>query len=161
MIEICPFEKKYQNDINVLMADIQEEFSEIFSSPDSKTISQLTELNRDVFWVALYEEKVVGTVGLSFIDTKVATLKRMFVAKQFRGTHTNLSQKLLNTAINAASKMGIEEIYLGTMAQFKAAQVFYGKNKFVQILKSDLPDKVSMSSVDTVFYKFTINANKV
>jgi N-acetylglutamate synthase-like GNAT family acetyltransferase len=88
----------------------------------------------DKYWLALKENEVIGTVGLLFIQPQNAILKSMMVRKDFRGRMHGLSRLLLQKAMDCCLEKEIEEIYLGTMAQFKAAQKFYQKNGFKRIL---------------------------
>ena len=81
---IIPFDKNHQADINDLMTEIQKEFSTIFTSPNSKSISELAGQG-NTFWVALNDNKVIGTIGLTPFDSKTGILRFMFVAKKYRG----------------------------------------------------------------------------
>jgi ribosomal protein S18 acetylase RimI-like enzyme len=75
----------------------------------------------------------------------------MFVNEAFRGQ--GIAKRLLDIVIKWAFDHEIEDIYLGTMTQFIAAQKFYEKHGFMKILKSDLPRNFSINPVDAAFYK--------
>ncbi|NQZ22778.1 MAG: GNAT family N-acetyltransferase [Colwellia sp.] len=77
----------------------------------------------DSYWIALVDDNVVGTVGLS-LKNDYAILKSMFLQKEFRGASIGLSNMLLKKALTHCKTTKISEIYLGTMVQFKAAQRF-------------------------------------
>ena len=80
-----------------------------------------------------------------------AILKKMFVRKSFRGKEIGVSNLLLQTAINWCIENNIEQLYLGTMDQFKGAQKFYLKNGFQKIPKSALPKQFLLNPIDDVF----------
>lgn len=153
---IIPFDRQHQSAVNDLMTEIQSEFDTIFTTPNSKPISDLIG-HGNYFWVALEQDKVIGTIGLTRYNNETGVLRLMFVAKKYRGRQLSVSKNLLDTAINVAKKIGYTDIYLGTMAQFKAAQKFYTKNDFILIPKTSLPDKMTLSTNDTVFYNLKIN----
>jgi N-acetylglutamate synthase-like GNAT family acetyltransferase len=153
---IIPFDKHHQPDINDLMTEIQKEFDTTFTTPHSKSISDLVGQG-NTFWVALNQNKVIGTIGLSHFDSKTGILRLMFVAKEYRGTQLSVAKKLLDIAVAEAKRLSYTDIYLGTMTQFNAAQSFYSKNNFVSIPKTSLPDKMTLSANDTVFYVLKIN----
>lgn len=46
----------------------------------------------------------------------------------------------------------MREIYLGTTAQFIAAQRFYRRNGFTEIAKAELPARFPLMAVDSVFF---------
>jgi len=151
MYSIIPFIEEHQSAIEDLMNEIQEEFELPFRNPHSVSVSEYVE-SGNFFWVALHEDQVVGTIGLSCFDDETGVLRNMFVAKEHRGGQATIAKSLLNTLLDKAKTLGYAAIYLGTMDQFKAAQQFYSKNKFVRISKTDLPETMSFNPVDTLFY---------
>jgi GNAT superfamily N-acetyltransferase len=151
-VEVRPYDPSDDGKISSMMVEIQEEFSEIFTAPDSKPVAKFVSEGGKV-WVAHHNENVVGTIALALFSSKIVTLRRMFVAKNYRG---KLSLRLLNTVIREAQKNKITDIYLGTMKQFAAAQRFYLKNGFTEIKKEELPDKMVLSSLDTLFFRLNL-----
>ncbi len=150
MHHIVPFEPKYQQAVTQMMDEIQQEFEIPFRNTDGKTISDVVDVD-NLFWIALDGERVLGTIGLSRIDDQNGFLRYLFVAKEGRGK-TGVSQSLMDEALREAKKRNYEQIYLGTMEQFKAAQKFYAKNHFVCIPKEALPDLMPVSPMDSLFY---------
>lgn len=150
MHQITPFQPSHQEDITRMMTGIQEEFDTVFRYHSSKTISDIVSEN-DLFWVALHENRVVGTIGLSKIDNHSAFLRHLFVSKDHRGAN-GVSGILLNKALEMAKERNYTFLYLGTMEQFKAAQKFYARNQFVTIPREGLPETMPVSPVDTLFY---------
>lgn len=151
MHTIIPFESKYQEAICIMMDTIQDEFEIPFRNPNGKQISDIVSPD-DLFWVALDEDRVVGTIGLSRINDHQAFLRHFFVAKEARGKEKGVSKALLDSALLAAKDRDYRSVYLGTMDQFKAAQKFYLKNRFKEISREELPVEMPVSPVDTVFY---------
>ncbi|TSJ47960.1 GNAT family N-acetyltransferase [Fluviicola chungangensis] len=150
MHKIVPFDKQYQEEICILMDQIQNEFEIPFRNPNGKQISDIAD-PENLFWVALNENRVVGTIGLTRINSCSGFLRHLFVVKENRGKG-GVSQALLDTALAKATELNYESIYLGTMDQFRAAQKFYEKNRFRCIPKETLPAEMPVSPVDTIFY---------
>ncbi|MNJ91889.1 Acetyltransferase (GNAT) family protein [compost metagenome] len=151
MHRIIPFEQSHQEGISRMMNEIQQEFDTTFRKPGSKTISDIASED-DLFWVALYENQVVGTIGLTKIDDRSGLLRHLFVSKEHRGSDTGVSKKLLERAFEEAKKRNYTFLYLGTMDQFKAAQKFYSRNQFMLIPQESLPENMPVNSMDTLFY---------
>ena len=104
------------------------------------------------YWVARVGEKIIGTVGVIALQNSYATLKSMFLDKAFRHKEQHITMQLLQVATGKAIELNCENMYLGTMTQFKAAQRFYEKNGFDKISGSELPANFPANSVDDVFY---------
>lgn len=155
-IQILAFEPRYQQGIDLLMEEIGKEFSENFTSPGSRSISELASLPGERFWVALAGKELVGTIGLSRFNEGTAILKRMFVARDYRGKNYGVSEKLLEAVIGTLLGSGAAEIFLGTMSQFKRAQRFYLKHGFSEIGKDRLPAGMELNPVDTVFFRLEL-----
>lgn len=151
MHKVVPFETAHQEGISLMMNEIQEEFDTVFRNPGSKTISDIVSEN-DLFWVALHENRVVGTIGLTKLDDHSGFLRHLFVSKEHRGGKTGVSKMLLERAFEEAKKRRYNFLYLGTMEQFKAAQKFYSRNWFVSIPKESLPETMPVNAIDTLFY---------
>lgn len=154
-INISPFQFHHQADIDNLMTRIEEEFIDNIFSPQSKTITEVSLLPTDKYWVAYTNDTVVGTIGFSAIKDNNIVLKRMFLSKQFRGQ--GVSKMLLDTLINFAIDSKVSNIFLGTMSQFKGAQKFYEKHNFTRIPQTLLPIDFPINPVDTIFYKRELN----
>ena len=81
----------------------------------------------------------------------------MMLKKEYRGKSLGVSKSLLETAINWCKDNHIPKIYLGTMTQFKAAQLFYSNNGFVRISEEQLPKSFLNNPLDTVFFVRELN----
>ena len=150
-VRIVPLNPSHQEDISRFMTTIATEFTEPITTVETKKITDLALLPTDKYWVATAEGKAVGTVGLTTIANHTIVLKRVFLAKEYRGQ--GVATALLDTVLDWANNQCIKRIYLGTMAQFKAAQKFYEKNGFTKISGQDLPIDFPRFHLDSVFYQ--------
>jgi GNAT superfamily N-acetyltransferase len=150
-IEIKPFESRYQQGIDEMLDAIAAEYAEPFYHHPYQKIEELALLPGRYYWVALSGEAVAGTAGV-FIGDGYAVLKSLFVAGRFRGRELRLADKLVQTATDKARQYNCRYMYLGTMAQFKAAQRFYEKNGYQLLEKNQLPPGYPVNNIDTVFY---------
>ncbi|WP_157547143.1 GNAT family N-acetyltransferase [Kordia zhangzhouensis] len=152
MIKIDQYSENDQSDINSLIKEISIEFIEPISSPDSthKTITV------DKLWLARDNGSLLGTIGIVSLSQNNGILKSMFVKKEFRGENLGVSKLLLTTAINWSKEKGIQNLFLGTMTQFKAAQNFYLKNGFFKIDKAQLPSDFMNNPIDDLYYKLDL-----
>ncbi len=81
----------------------------------------------------------------------------MFVDRRYRGSEFQVAKKLLNKAIDWGNDNSIQEIYLGTTPQFKAAHRFYQKNGFTELRSQELPSEFPIMKVDNRFYKIALS----
>lgn len=160
-MDIVKYEDKYKEQtINLILSIQQCEFNidiKIEDRPDLQDIKKFyLEPSNSNFWLALYNQNVIGTISISHIKGKKLALQNMYVHKDFRGLKYETASKLLKKTINFAKKRGIEEIYLGTATDFFAAQRFYERNGFAQIGKEYLPKKFPLMSIDNKFFELIL-----
>lgn len=157
-IQIVKYEKNYQGQVIDLILDIQNnEFNvpvTLSDQPDLENISSFYQQGKGNFWVALSEKKVIGTIALIDIGNSQSALRKMFVAKNFRGKNKGIAQRLLDTVLEWCKLKNIQEIYLGTVSILHAAQRFYEKNGFHEIPIDNLPKNFPIMKVDTKFYVY-------
>ena len=155
-ILIKPYEQQYQQQVIDLILFIQQkEFFipiTIDDQPDLFMIDTFYQANNGNFWVALSEDKVVGTIALLDCGKKLGALRKMFVHKDFRGKEKGTAQLLLTNLFNWAKEKGFDEVILGTAAILVAAQKFYLRNGFTLTDKNLLPDHFPIMKVDTLFF---------
>lgn len=149
-IQILPFQVEHQNDINVMMGSIALEFKESIFTENSKKIIDIFSIPNNQFWVAIDNNKVVGTIGMVILSNQNIVLKSMFVDKMYRGQ--GVSNLLLKTLVNWAVQNKYKKIFLGTMTQFLAGQRFYEKTGFVRCTKKDLPLDFPINKLDANYY---------
>lgn len=153
MIKIIQYNNKYKSSTKKFILKIlNEEFGlGSIKRPDLDNISNFYQKNKSNFWIAIEDNKIIGSVAIKNYGKGRAYLKRMYVSTEHRGT--GLAKKLLDTALAYAKETGFKEIFLGTVEDMIAANKFYSKNGFKKIRK--LPDDLSDFG-DTIFYKVTL-----
>lgn len=158
MIEVQNYKEKYSKEIIELIISIQRgEFNvpiTVNDQPDLKDIPGFYQKGKGNFWVATYEDKVIGTIGLIDIGNHEAALRKMFVDKTFRGQQYGAASALLQTLFSWAIKEKINTIYLGTRTEFHASHRFYEKNNFTEITPGELPASFPRMPLDNKFYKY-------
>ena len=154
------YQEKYKAEIAQLILNIQQnEFNvpvTISDQPDLLDIENFYFRKDGNFWVAVENERVIGTIALIDIGNRQSALRKMFVHKDYRGKEKGIGQLLLNTLISWCRQKGINEVYLGTVEQLHAAKRFYERNGFVMVAKDTLPGTFPLMPVDTEFFKLII-----
>jgi len=154
------YQEKYKAEIAKLILNIQHnEFNvpvTISDQPDLLDIENFYFRKNGNFWVAVENERVIGTIALIDIGNRQSALRKMFVHKDCRGKEKGIGQLLLNTLISWCRQKSINEVYLGTVEQLHAAKRFYERNGFVKVEKAELPETFPLMPVDTEFFKLII-----
>ena len=160
MIEIIPFRKEFQDQLVKLILDIQQlEFNVPITAadqPDLFIIDDFYRKNGGEFWLAVSENKVVGSIALLRIGNQSGVIRKMFVSKDFRGKESGIAQRLFDHMLGYCAQNDVTTLYLGTVSQLAAALRFYERNGFVTVLKESLPPDFPIMQVDNVFCKLTI-----
>lgn len=156
MIQI--YQSQYKQAVIDFILTIQrEEFNLAITLEDQVDLLKIEtfyQQRKGNFWIALEEEKVIGTIALLPFDFKIAAIRKVFVERNYR--NQGLGKKLLYTTLNWAKEKELEKLYLGTVPVFKTALQFYAKNGFKEIALEDLPEKFPRMKGDTKFYCYTI-----
>jgi len=126
--------------------------------PDLREIETFYQVRNGNFWVALAGPEVVGTISVLDIGSGQGALRKLFVAKPYRGPETATARLLLGTLVEWCASRSLREVYLGTTPQFVAAHRFYEKNGFREVPKACLPASFPIMEVDTRFYHRRIGA---
>lgn len=165
MIEIIPFENRFQSGVVDLIINIQQlEFQvpiTLADQPDLNIIPQYYQTPKGNFWVALDGLQVVGSIALIDCGDNIGCIRKMFVKKEYRGKHFSIAQNLLNRLTAWALGHGFTNVYLGTIERLEAAIAFYKKNGFTQIAKQNLPAAFPIMPVDTHFFEKNIEKNRL
>lgn len=160
MVEIIPFQIKYQDQLVKLILDIQQlEFNvpiTVADQPDLFIVDDFYRRNGGEFWLAVSEGIVIGSIALIRIGNQAGVIRKMFIAKGHRGKESGLGQRLFDHMLNYCRENGITTLYLGTRSQLQAALRFYEKNGFVTVNKTSLPSDFPLMQVDNVFCKLVI-----
>lgn len=154
---IQPFRPGLERQVLDLILPIQQvEFGVPITAgdqPDLARIPEVYQAGRGGFWVGLYGDRVVGTLGLLAFGQAPGgggALRKMFLHRDARGG--GLAQALLDTALDHAQQQDLPGLWLGTLPQMGAAHRFYERNGFRRIGAEALPPAFPRMAVDTVFY---------
>lgn len=159
-MQIQPYSEKYKANIASLILNIQNnEFNVPITLNDQSDLLNIEGFyckNNGGFWLALENDKLIGTIALIDIGDGQAALRKMFVHADYRGKEKAIGQSLFNFLLSWCKQNSISEIYLGTVEQLHAAKRFYIKNGFEKIEKNMLPPSFPLMQVDTEFFKINI-----
>ena len=150
--EIVRYHPVYQDSIDLLLQSVADEYAERIFPPEFQRLSDVFNLPGRHYWCAMAGNVVTGTAGIAPCTTTYFVLKSMFVHKHYRGKEWGTAQMLLETAEAEAVALGGEVMWLGTMAQFNAAQRFYEKHGYMRIAATEVPECCPTNDVDTVFF---------
>jgi GNAT superfamily N-acetyltransferase len=161
-MKIIEYSKEYEKEVIELIRSIlHDELGVNNMNVDQADLQKIPELYQQGygnFWLALHDDKLVGTIALIDIGKYEAGLKKMFVHPGSRGKEKGVAQELMNTVMAWCRLKGIHTIYLGTIDIMKAAHRFYERNGFERIGIELLPDNYPAAKVDNVFYKYSFNS---
>jgi GNAT superfamily N-acetyltransferase len=156
-IRILPFTPEHQHGVEKLVLPIQRiEFGFDVTreqQPDLMDIAGVFQKGDGNFWIAVHDDRVIGSIGIVDISNSQVALKKMFVDATFRGKELGIAQSLLQTVFDWCKQRSIKQIYLGTTAPMHAAHRFYEKNGFIEVRKNELPPEFPIVFVDTKFYQ--------
>lgn len=157
-LTIAPFDGTFAADIGLFINAIQRnEFGvpiTLEQQPDLANIAAVYQQKNGNFWVASNGDTLAGTIALVDAGDGLGIIRKMFVAKNYRGAPHRVGQHLLNELEHWAEEKGFTQLYLGTVDMLKAAHRFYEKNGFTRIDEATLPpaiDAIKMP-IDTVYY---------
>jgi GNAT superfamily N-acetyltransferase len=161
---LTPFEAQHTAAVGQLIVSIQrQEFGfdiDLERQPDLCAIPAYYQQGAGNFWVALDQEKVVGTIALKDIGHHDVALRKMFVATEYRGTAWDVAAKLLHGSLDWATRHAVQSVFLGTTDKFRAAHRFYEKHGFSLIDKTLLPASFPFMPVDTRFYRLDLTQTR-
>lgn len=156
-INISEYTEPYRAGVAELIVGIQQnEFDipiTIEQQPDLNDIPGFYQKGQGNFWLAMANNRVIGTIALLDIGNRQGALRKMFVDPTYRGKQYGTGQLLLDYLFAHAREKGFKEIWLGTTEKFIAAHRFYERNNFTEILKASLPKAFPVMQVDTKFYR--------
>lgn len=147
-----------QNVIDLILNIQQNEFGvpvTIKDQPDLFNVKEFYQQGNGNFWVAIENEKLIGTIALVDMKDGNVALRKMFVEASSRGKEKGVASLLLQKVFDWCGDKKIKHIYLGTVEVLKAAHRFYEKNDFVRVEIKDLPASFPRMPVDTIFYQYS------
>lgn len=141
--------------VSLILPIQQEEFGVAITlddQPDLQNINNFYQKGLGNFFVALHGDNVIGTIALLDIGNNQGAMRKFFVHPNFRGSDKGTSGLLLSHLFKWCKEQHLSDLYLGTTLQFIAAQKFYLKNGFSEIVTSELPPNFPIMAVDKKFY---------
>lgn len=157
---IQPFDPSYQSEVIHLIERIQVgEFNipiEDGQRKELQSISTAFQKDKGNYWVALFNEKVIGTIAVIDIGHRAFELRDVFLDKDYRGAITGFAGKLLDTIVAWSKEHDVHTIYLGTTLAFRAAHRFYEKNGFREIARTEMPSYCQPMDCDEKFYQLDL-----
>lgn len=155
---IQSFDPKYQSEVVDLIERIQVgEFSipiEKGQRLELQSIASAFQKGKSNYWVALYNEKVIGTIAVIDIGHQAFELRDVFLEKPYRGKDRGYARQLLEAVFRWSKQHKVSTIYLGTTLAFRAAHRFYEKHGFLEIAKNEMPSYCQPMDCDEKFYRF-------
>lgn len=157
---IQSFESKYQSEVMDLIERIQVgEFNIPIEAGQRKELQSIDisfQKDKGNYWIALFNEKVIGTIAVIDIGHKAFELRDVFLDKEYRGPLTGFAKKLLDTVLEWSKENHVHTIYLGTTLAFRAAHRFYEKHGFCEIARKDMPSYCQPMDCDEKFYQLNL-----
>lgn len=155
-IKIVPFSINFTNQLVSMILEIQQkEFNLPITAndqPDLFDIPNFYQFGSGNFWIAISDEKVVGSIAIIDIGNQKVAMRKMFVHRNYRGRNIGTAHDLFKTLFSWSNTKGVREIFLGTTEKMYAAQKFYINHGFREINKDDLPVSFPVMDVDSRFY---------
>jgi len=159
MVKIVEHSLQYEQDVISLILNIQQnEFGvpvTLKDQPDLLKVKDFYQQGKGNFWVAVEDEKLIGTIALVDMKDGNVALRKMFVEAASRGKEKGIAALLLQKAFDWCNDKKIQNIYLGTVEVLKASHRFYEKNGFVRVEIKNLPASFPRMPVDTIFYRYS------
>ena len=153
-MKIETYSGKFDDEIIALILSIQNDEAKIGLSiqeqPDLLDIHRCYQQSGGEFWIALSDDRVIGTIGLMLKENHCAILKKFFVERAFRSQKVGLS--LYNELLKYAVGKGVRYIILDTPAVAHASHKFYEKAGFCRICTEELPVPYSYPDRDSILY---------
>ena len=126
------------------------------AQPDLHDIPAYYRKGAGEFWITKDGAgRVIGSISLLDLGGGEGALRKMFVAREWRGAR-GVAQRLLETLLAHARATSIGTVLLGTTEAFRAAHRFYEKNGFRQVADGTLPAHFPRMAGDTRFYRLDL-----
>lgn len=139
MITIAVYEKKYQPDFRRMNLEWLDKYNlteshdlEILDDPDGTVIAR-----GGCIFLAMDEERVIGSAGLWKENDKEYELVKMGVEEEYRGK--GISKLLLNRCLQEAKDRKAEKIFLYSNSQLTTALKLYETFGFKSVEVKDAP----------------------
>ena len=123
MVQIRRFETEDKDAVKILITRIMDlEFKEdklAFPQDDLSGLGDSYGRLGEVFFVAEDERKLIGTVGVKREDDRVALIRRIFVAPEYRKKQIGI--RLMERALEFCREVGYRELVFKTTSRMQGA----------------------------------------
>jgi putative acetyltransferase len=151
MVTIIPYEKKYHQEFRRLNMEWLEKYNlmeshdlEILDDPDGTVLSR-----GGCIFLAMDNEKVVGTAGLWKENDNEYELVKMAVDPEYRGR--GIGKNLMDYCISEARQRNAKRVFLFSNSQLKTALQLYSNYGFRHIEATDSPFVTADVKMELVF----------
>ena len=156
MIEIRTFTENDTNEIIQLVLHCQNDGTRpMVTVEDQPELLHIKETYLDGggnFWVAVKQERVVGSIGLMDCGGGLGLIKKFFVYEEYRGEPVHLGRRLYDVLVEFARQRHIKSLLLDTPKNTGRAHRFYEKAGFQKIGEDQLPLVYDHPYEDSDFY---------
>lgn len=153
-MKITTYQDKYREQIIALILNIQNGEAKINLSveeqPDLLDIPLFYQKNGGEFWIAVENDKVIGTIALMNYGGGNGVLKKFFVDKNYRSKRVGYALYMKLEQFSRENK--IHTIVLDTPSVAKESHRFYERSGFRKIDKSVLPFKYEYPDKESYLY---------
>ncbi len=132
-VEIVEYKEQFAADFAQLNFEwlekyfyIEEYDREVLTNPKHYILDKSGQI-----YMALVDDKVVGTVALIYREGGVYELSKMAVSPNYQGLR--IGQKLMYYCINKAAEMGLDRLFLDSNTKLTPAITLYHKVGFKEI----------------------------
>lgn len=127
MYEIREYNEKDKDQVIKLWVDVCVEEHGFYEW--KKDLLSFHEADYEKILVAVFENKVIGTMAYKKINNEIAELKRVYIYPNYRGQ--GISKKLYNAILDIIKENKYKKILVETWEQFESGRKFYEKNNFI------------------------------
>ena len=146
VINLILYIQNYESKINLSLAE----------QPDLNDIEKFYRKGGGEFWIAVENNRVIGTIGIMNKGNGFGIMKKFFVKADFRSQGIGL--KLYNCLFRYAKKHKINRIILDTPSVAVTSHKFYERAGFRKITKADLPIEYNYPDRNSILYYIDIGA---
>lgn len=143
MISIIPFEERYTQDVIDLVLHFQNDGTRpmvtVDDQPDLRNMVDSYMHAGGNFWIAVENDRLIGSIGIMPCNQDIAILKKFFVYEAYQGAPIHLGQKLYATLLQFAKENGFKTLLLDTPYNTVRAHKFYEKAGFQKVKERELP----------------------
>lgn len=142
---VCVIRKAVEGDIPYIQEIVREAFTMYQKGAGiTQTISALDETYEDVkrdvgtkeFFVAVLDNKIVGSVRVEIKTDKTGYLSRFSVAKAYQ--NFGIGKILINAVDEKMVELGITKLYLHTASRlFSLVRFYYGRGFYIESTTND------------------------